>query len=297
MLIRAVVSSGSSSLGSLEMAERDRVVAALERDQARRALRDGARRLGLERFLAEELGGVDFPAFELSERELGKRVRVVRVANQRLLRLLDRLVDLPRFAQRRDERRPRECRLRVRLDERAEHLGGPVEVAEPAPHLAERHDDVLGVRGEPVRLGKLLFGSSEIARLGEQDAEVVATFPELTVGFDGLLQELDRLASTVFRLRGVHALGELRDGHGVCRRERGRRRLLLAATAGGQTGAAGRASESRASFGGSRRGFLRRRGFLVVLRAAGLGDEVLLAVPRGRSAWSADERRQRQRSA
>ncbi len=101
--------------------------------------------------------------------------------DQNRVRLVDGLFHLPAFAERRHERDVRGRGFGVLLEETAQHRDRTLMIDRASGELLrERNRDVLGVRSEIVRRLELLLRRREIAALREQDAEVVASLPELS---------------------------------------------------------------------------------------------------------------------
>src|SRR5262249_33645613 len=148
--------------GLHERRERRRVVPLRERDEARRSMRDGAVLVARERFLHEKLGRIALAFRELGEREVGERRRVARLAPERLARLRDGGVELPRIAERDDVLRPRLLGIGVLLDEELKPFGSFSILAAPAPDLRERRRDLLGVGRELGRLLERRLGAGKI---------------------------------------------------------------------------------------------------------------------------------------
>ena len=193
MLRREVVSLRIFLRGLRERLERRASSPPREGDEALHAVRDGALRVDVERLLHEELRRVALALAEMAERELGERGRVAGLAHEHLARLRDRLVVLPRVAERRDEQRARLERAGMILHEVLELARRLLVRATATPHLGERDRDLFAL-GRDLR-GGLRSCSSACARsprLARTTPEIEARLPEVRIDLDGLAEERDR---------------------------------------------------------------------------------------------------------
>jgi len=122
----------------------------------------------------------------------------------------------------------------VALEEISEAVGRGAALAATVPHFPEGERRVLRVRVELGRRDELLLGAREIARVREDNAEIVARLPELWIDRDRRVEQLDRLVPSIRVLGELDSLDHPRHGlrvggrEGRARRD-GRRRRVPAA--------------------------------------------------------------------
>ena len=197
-------------------------------------MRDGAVAVRFQGLLREKLRGFLLSLRKVSERKLGERRRVARLAEEHLARLGDRLVELAAVAQSSDVERPCFDRGRVGAHEVREPVGRLAILAAPPPHLAQRDRHFLRVGRELLRRRELLLGARQVPGARQDDAQIEPGLPELRVELHRFTERPDGTRPLPL-LRRLHALHHPphrgRLGRRPLRRDRHDRRRRFGAAA------------------------------------------------------------------
>jgi hypothetical protein len=153
----------------------------------------------------------------VAQRQLCERRRVARSLDEDVVGFLDRLFDLTRVTQARNEEGPRLDRVRVILDEIVEPVGGVLVLPAPAADFAQGDRHFGRVFGDLGRRLELDLGAGEVAHGREDNPQIVLGFPEHWVHRRGFSQEGDRARASVRLLGGLDPLHHLRYRGRVCR--------------------------------------------------------------------------------